>query len=125
MPTLKKPMEPTRNLMTILGEEEEALPYHWDDMPEFNSHKKEPFATLKVHFRNEEDLMKFAEMVNQSLTRKTRSIWYPALEKSYKGLAFYVDEDDADHAEDFVLSDEELNEIEQGEEDIKEGEENI
>ena len=53
----------------------------WVDMPEFVQEKQEPHAKIIVRFRNEEDLQKFAEAIGQPLTNKTKSIWFPALER--------------------------------------------
>ena len=48
----------------------------WQGMPEFNStaldHKQ-----LIINFETIDDYYKFAELVNQKLTDKTRSIWIP------------------------------------------------
>lgn len=50
---------------------------HWIDMPEFVQEKVIPFATVEVRFDNEEELQKFAEIIGQNLTNKTKSAWYP------------------------------------------------
>ena len=46
-----------------------------------------------VKFRNEEDRKKFAKFVEQNLTDKTISIWYPMLGPSDDSLSRWVDED--------------------------------
>lgn len=53
----------------------------WQGMPEFEQQDKTAWKTLNVHFENEADLMAFAELVQQSLTVQTKSIWYPKHEK--------------------------------------------
>lgn len=50
---------------------------HWRGMPEFVQDSAEPFKTLYVHFETREDMDAFARLVNQRVTRLTRSIWYP------------------------------------------------
>lgn len=57
----------------------------WTGMPEFVQEKKEPFKELIVRFETEEDYKDFAEIINQKLTVKTKSIWHPF--KSHWGLA--------------------------------------
>ena len=52
----------------------------WEGMPEFVQDDFSPFKTIYVHFESYEDVKKFAELVGQSLTIKTRSIWYPEAE---------------------------------------------
>lgn len=49
----------------------------WWGMPEFNQEKKEPYKKLIIRFEKEEDYNKFAEIINQKLTKKTKSIWFP------------------------------------------------
>lgn len=50
---------------------------HWVDMPEFDQKDLMPWQTLKVHFRNVADRIAFAELLGQSVTDLTRSVWYP------------------------------------------------
>ena len=64
----------------------------WVGMPEFVQEKKEPFKTLIVRFDTEADYKNFETLINQKLTIKTKSIWYPF--KSHWGLVrkVYVNE---------------------------------
>ena len=52
----------------------------WKDMPEFLQEDREPWKQIKVSFENQEDMKKFAELLNQTITLKTRSVWYPKAE---------------------------------------------
>ena len=49
----------------------------WVDMPEFNQDDKTAHRTLPVHFANGEDVVKFAKLIGQPITEKTRSLWFP------------------------------------------------
>lgn len=49
----------------------------WKDMPEFVQNKKEPYSKIIIRFENENDLQEFAKLINQKLTKKTKSIWFP------------------------------------------------
>ena len=49
----------------------------WDSMPEYVLNDLTSFQSIIVHFENKEELKKFAELVEQKLTYKTKSIWYP------------------------------------------------
>jgi len=53
----------------------------WDGMPEFNQDNLKPSRQIIVSFKNDKDVEEFAKLINQSLTDKTRSIWYPAVER--------------------------------------------
>ena len=56
----------------------------WVGMPEFVQEKKEPYKTLIVRFETEQDYKDFAQLIEQKLTKKTKSIWHPF--KSHWGL---------------------------------------
>jgi hypothetical protein len=49
----------------------------WKGMPEFEQEDKLGWKTIRVHFENEDDYHAFARLVNQTLTDKTKYIWYP------------------------------------------------
>jgi hypothetical protein len=53
----------------------------WDGMPEFIQEAKKPFSVIKVRFETEEDLIEFSKLIGQKLTKKTKSIWHPKLER--------------------------------------------
>jgi hypothetical protein len=68
------------------SEAEEFDPYeHWRGMPEFDSDDLEPFRTLFVHFENEKHVEKFAALVRQPITPRTRFIYYPKAKRSDHG----------------------------------------
>lgn len=52
----------------------------WNGMPEFNQEDKTSYRHIVVHFQNDEDVRKFGELIGQSMTNKTRSIWFPKVE---------------------------------------------
>jgi hypothetical protein len=49
----------------------------WQGMPEFVQGSKPPFQTILVHFKREEDVKAFAELVKQTINPETKFIWYP------------------------------------------------
>lgn len=61
--------------------EGENDPYaEWQGMPEFEQEDKTSFRSIHVHFKNQEDVDRFAERIGQKFTDKTRAIWYPQIE---------------------------------------------
>lgn len=64
----------------------------WQDMPEFVQDKQDCYAKIIIRFDNENDLQEFAKLINQKLTKKTKSIWHPF--KSHWGATkkIWVDE---------------------------------
>lgn len=49
----------------------------WQGMPEFEQEDKTSFRSIRVHFRNQEDVTEFASVINQNITGGMKSIWYP------------------------------------------------
>jgi hypothetical protein len=49
----------------------------WQGMPEFGQENHMAFRTLVVHFTDQESVNRFAKLVKQELTDKTKFIWYP------------------------------------------------
>ena len=63
----------------------------WQDMPEFEMDDLSSFRKIVVHFRNQEDIDKFAKLIGQKIT-KAPSLWYPEWEKRRYADKRYVDE---------------------------------
>ncbi len=83
----------SNNLFILAGQEDERTPYDWDDMPEFVQEENEAFAKITVRLRSQEDLDKFIELMDQNITPKTKSIWYPALDRNRNSLLRWMDEE--------------------------------
>jgi len=54
----------------------------WEGMPEFNQDNKMPIRQIIISFDNKEDINKFSKLLNQNITDKTKSLWYPKKEKN-------------------------------------------
>lgn len=77
---------------SLLFGEKEAWKEEWDGMPEFEQKNLLPEYSVRINFASVEDLKKFAELINQPLTTKTSSIWFPAQAKADLSSKVYVDE---------------------------------
>ena len=66
------PMIDTNTVRDISGE--------WDNMPDFTQGDKTPDSTIFVHFTCDEDRQKFATLINQPVTEKTKTLWFPPQE---------------------------------------------
>jgi hypothetical protein len=92
------------SLYGVLGIEEDIDALSYTDVPAFEQKTDAPFQTVIVHFRNADDLDKFAKLVDQpNLTldgkRSNKSTWYPALKDGERGqnsLVVWVSDDDPD-----------------------------
>lgn len=65
---------------------------YWKGMPEYVVENLEPRKQLIINFRSEEDMIKFGELVEQKLTPKTKSVWWPPKEKDSNSLKRWLDE---------------------------------
>ena len=54
----------------------------WEGMPEFKQDDKMPYRQIIISFENEADIENFSTLLNQNITDKTKSLWYPKKEKN-------------------------------------------
>ena len=66
---------------------------HWVGMPSFIQEDNPPHRKLIVSFRSEEDYQEFAKLINQHLTKKTKSIWHPKLDRDANTLKRWVEDE--------------------------------
>jgi negative regulator of genetic competence, sporulation and motility len=65
---------------------------HWVGMPEYKHTVEPPYQTIIVRFATEADLIEFTKCINQKITPKTKSIWYPKRQPLNLEAWEYVDE---------------------------------
>jgi hypothetical protein len=53
----------------------------WVAMPEFKQNSAAAFKTIVVHFKDADAVFAFAALIQQTITSKTRFVWYPQIEK--------------------------------------------
>jgi len=75
----------------VLFGDQEAWREEWQGMPEFEQKNLLPEYSVRVNFASFEDLQKFASMVEQTITVKTQSIWYPKQEREDLAGKQYVE----------------------------------
>ena len=80
------------NTNSLFPEFENEIDREWKDMPEFKMEDKTPVKQLIVSFKNFDDYKIFAELINQNLTRKTQSVWFPKAEIETYANKKYTDE---------------------------------
>ena len=59
------------------SEIEEDWKNKWQDMPEFCHEDLTSQEQIIVHFRNKEDRIAFSKLIEQTVTYRTQSIWFP------------------------------------------------
>lgn len=50
----------------------------WQGMPEYKNEELD-VLNIVVHFKTFEDVEKFSKLINQKITKKTKSIWFPSV----------------------------------------------
>lgn len=81
---LKDVEPPNKTLLGFFGQEvkiQDSWEKHWKGTPRFSSTKENiHIKELMVKFSTEEELEEFAKLLKQTITMKTKSIWFPARE---------------------------------------------
>jgi hypothetical protein len=76
-----------------LFENEKDWIKEWQDMPEFIQSKTEKeYHKVTIRFANKEDLESFAKLIDQTITNKTKAIWYPKIERGLNANKLYINE---------------------------------
>lgn len=52
----------------------------WNGMPEFDHEEKKSCRDIIMHFKNEDDIAEFAKLLKQTITDKTKYLWFPKME---------------------------------------------
>jgi hypothetical protein len=86
--------ENTANTLFEGWDEDEEVEWkkHWKGMPEFIQEDNAPYMKIYVSFRTEDDYKEFAKLVDQNLSKKTKSIWYPKLDRDANFLKRWIEE---------------------------------
>jgi hypothetical protein len=82
-----KPLEETDDSQLT---REQFFKKYWKGMPTFDQNDNPPWKQIYLNFRNKEDYEKFAKLVEQDLTDKTKSIWYPKLDIEENSLHRWI-----------------------------------
>jgi hypothetical protein len=87
MATKKKIVNPLFEI-----DDDDEYETEWRGMPEFNQPDNGAFRQIIVSFDDQDGVDSFAKAIGQSLTNKTKSVWYPPRERNNVADLFWVDE---------------------------------
>ena len=76
-------------------DDEEEYEKEWRGMPEFNQPDNGAFRQIIVSFDDQAGVDAFAKAINQELTPKTKSVWYPPRPINKVVDIFYFEESNA------------------------------
>lgn len=71
---------------------EESFRDEWRNMPEYVQEDLTPYRVINVRFRNQEDVDAFEKLMEQKITEKQKTLWFPYAEPRRASLFRYVDE---------------------------------
>jgi len=78
-----------------LGFRVHDLETEWTGMPDFEQEDLSAQRQIIVSFANNEDVKEFSKLMNQNITPKTRSIWYPKAEIESMSDKYYVNKNES------------------------------
>lgn len=78
-----------QNLFNV--EQDDDVDNEWRGMPEFNQPDNGAFRQIIVSFDNQDGVDAFAKLIDQTLTSKTKSVWYPSRERNNVVDLFFYD----------------------------------
>jgi hypothetical protein len=67
-------------LESLLGEGVADPDRQWNGMPEFGNEDQTAFQSVVVHFKDRASVDAFAALIGQTVTEKTRFVWFPKAE---------------------------------------------
>jgi len=93
MSDAEKPTPPEKSTSQFFAAEEFA-PWReeWQGMPEYEHEDLTPCNSVIINFAAPEDMRAFAQLIGQTLTPKTQSVWYPKAEIGHMANKRYADD---------------------------------
>jgi len=87
-------LSPTlEDFVEVQASDEELWKKHWVGMPEFEQEDNPCYKKIIVSFRNKDDYDEFAKLIDQKLTEKTKTTWYPGLDKDANSLKRWFEDE--------------------------------
>lgn len=88
-----EPWMDLKKILAAFGPDPTAAVDQWVGMPEYKQEDLTAYRHIIVNFNNPDDVAKFAELLGQNITEKTRFLWFPKAEiDKVKDLRFKANE---------------------------------
>jgi len=81
--------KPNNNQEVLFGEKE-SWSEEWVGMPEYSQKNLLPNFSVRINFLTAEDFKLFSKLVDQTITTKTKSIWFPEQKATNLSKLSYV-----------------------------------
>ena len=79
------------NINEFFEKDPERLKF-WKEMPQFIAEDLHPFKRVTMYFHTREDFLEFKNLLNQPMTERTTTIWYPHKPITHRIWYRYVNE---------------------------------
>ncbi len=60
----------------------------WEGMPEFENEDETAWQSIHIHFSSEKAIDLFAKLINQPITKKTKTLWFPKEDRKNNTKAY-------------------------------------
>ncbi len=90
----KKDLDLMEDLLGVsLDKQETYAESQWKGMPEYTHIDMTSDTHIVMHFRNDADREAFSKLIDQPITTKTKTLWYPMLEtRHFEDKRYVTDE---------------------------------
>ncbi len=68
--------------------------HDWRNMPEFVNEKNDAFRKIIISFQDENGVKEFEKLLQQRITDKTKSLWFPPKEK-HNTIDMWIDDNES------------------------------
>lgn len=75
-------------------EQDDSHETEWRGMPEFNQPDNLAYRQIIISFEDDAGIEAFAKLINQNITKKTKSLWFPPREKNRVADFFWFSENE-------------------------------
>lgn len=65
----------------------------WEGLPKFTNEKNTPYKKIIMTFFNQDDVDAFAKLIDQKITDRTKTMYYPAIPRPTV-YNFWVDDEE-------------------------------
>ena len=76
------------------NDQDDSHETEWRGMPEFNQPDNLAYKQVIISFEDDAGIEAFAKLINQNITKKTKSVWFPAREKNRVADLFWISENE-------------------------------
>jgi hypothetical protein len=85
-------MEPKKQQELNINRQPDLFETEWVGMPEFVMNPEVPLKTIKISFKTQADIERFAQLLGQNIHPNIENYWFPKLNRNAFSEQVYEDE---------------------------------